>query len=299
MPHDPPILVVVNPVAGRTRNRTVLDALCRRISQAGWPVSVHETRGPGEAGAFARQSCRSGARALVVAGGDGTLSEVVGGLEGPGVPILVVPCGTENILAKYLGAKLDAQYLWKVLRTGREVDFDLPAINGRRFLILAGVGFDAEVVHRLQRCRQGHITHLDYFWPLWRTFWTHPFHPLSVEVDGRCIHQGPALAFVGNLPRYSIGLKILQQARPGDGLLDVCVMSCASPASLLRHAGNVLLHRHIGKRQVLYHRAKHVHLSADHPIPVQVDGDVAGCLPADIRITGARARFLVSTDWSD
>ena len=96
-----------------------MDALARRMTQAGLTVGIHTTRGPGEARAVARRSGEDNVAALVVCGGDGTISEVVSGLAGSDVPILLIPGGTENLLAKYFGIQLDAASLWQVFRQGR------------------------------------------------------------------------------------------------------------------------------------------------------------------------------------
>jgi YegS/Rv2252/BmrU family lipid kinase len=302
------IQVVVNPVAGSAGSRRVLDELCRRIRDAGWSVRIQATQGPGDARKVAAGCRREEVRALVVAGGDGTVSQVAAGIADGGVPILVVPGGTENIVAKYLRTRLDAEWLWNILRQGREVAFDLPAMNGRRFLILAGIGFDAEVAHRLARDRVRHITHLSYFWPTWRTYWNHRFARLSVEADGAPLYEGPGLVFVGSLPRYAGGLRILHHARPDDALLDVCILQCRRRSTLWRHALNIFLRRHIGGGSVVYRQARHVRVrpaesalndaAQTTAVPVQLDGDPAGSLPADFEMTPHQARFLVAADWS-
>ncbi len=222
------------------------------------------------------------------------MSEAVRGMEGDGVPILVVPQGTENILAKYLGIRAEADWLWRALVDGSESTLDVPVMNGRPFLLIGGIGFDAEVVRRVTLTRGGHITYLSYFWPLWRTFWGDSFPAISVEVDGQPVHEGPAMVFVGNVPRYAVGFRILEKAVPADGLLDVCVLPCRWQGGVLRHAANVLLRRHLGSRGVVYTQARRVRVWARQPVPVQLDGDVAGWLPAEFEMPGKRVRFLVA-----
>ena len=300
MPDGGYVHVVINPVSGRSGGWEVICDLCRRMEAVGWTVAISRTGRIGDARAAATRACSDGARALVVAGGDGTVSEAASGMVGNGVPILVVPRGTENILAKYYGSALDADLLWQTLREGREIAMDIPVTNGRRFMLLAGIGFDAEVVQRLTRERKGHISYLTYFWPLWRTFWSHAYPHLSVEADGVKVFEGAGLAFVGNVPRYAIGLRILDRASPVDGLLDVCVLHCRRQDQLLQHAVNILRRRHVGGRDVIYTQARRVRVQArEQRVPLQLDGDFAGWLPegAEFEITGVRARFLVRRDW--
>jgi len=275
----------------------VLEALIQRLRDSGRQVRVETTTGPGHAGRVAERCCREDVGCLIVSGGDGTISEAVSGMCGEGVPVLVVPSGTENVLAKYMGLRLDPDWLYQVLDHGREIRFDVPVCNGRRFLLMAGVGFDAEAVRLVSQRRRGHLSYLSYLGPLWQAFW-HYRHPhLTIEADGETIFEGPGLALVGSVPRYALGLRILRRAIPDDGLLDVCAMACDSRITLIRHALKALLGRHDGGDDVVYRQARRVRIVSDERVPVQIDGDVAGWLPADLEIAPQAARFMVSEEW--
>ncbi len=291
------IQAVVNPISGRSAGRAVLEALIRQLRDSGRQVSVETTTGPGDARRVAERCCREGVGCLVVAGGDGTISEVVNGMCGEGVPVLVVPTGTENVLAKYMGLKLDPDRLRQVLDDGHEVRLDVPICNGRRFLLMAGVGFDAEAVRLVSERRRGHLSYLSYLNPLWQAFW-HYRHPhLTIEADGETIFQGPGLAFVGSVPRYALGLHILRRAIPDDGLLDVCSLTCDRRLTLMRHTLKALLGQHDSSADVVYQQARRVRIVSDQRVPVQIDGDVAGYLPAELEIASQPARFLVPEAW--
>lgn len=291
------IRVIFNPVSGRSVARGVLGCILDRLRGEGLVVSLERTTGPGHARVLGRQCRDGGYRAVVVVGGDGTVNEVVDGMSGSTVPILVVPGGTENILAKYLGIVSDPDWLWNVLDAGRQLRFDVGVMNGRRFLLVSGIGFDAEVVRRLSIGRRGHISHLDYFWPIWRTFWGYRHPRLRVEADGESLGEGPSLVFVGNVPRYAAGLAILDRALPDDGLLDVCVFRCSGQLPLIRHAFDVLRRRQRDGLRVVYRQARHVRVESDGPVGIQLDGDWAGRLPAEYTIEEGAARFLVHRDW--
>lgn len=288
---------IVNPVSGRSGHRALVEDLRRRAESAGLTVAVRRTERAGHAEALAREACGNGTAVLVVVGGDGTVREIINGLSDAAPPILVVPGGTENILAKYLGLRRDVSMLWPVLRDRREVDLDVVLSGGRRFLLVTGIGFDAEVVRRLTLDRSGHITYLSYFWPIWRSFWSYRHPQVVVEADGKQVFEGPALVVVGSIPRYGMGLRLLARASPCDGLLDVCVFQCCHQLTLLRHAVNVLLRRHVGSRGVFYHQARRVRVSSDESVPVEIDGDLAGSLPLEFEIAATKARFLVARDW--
>ncbi len=283
--------MVVNPIAGRHGPRDTLSAVVRRIRELGLAVEVERTRQPGDAYDWAAGLDPS-TQAAVVVGGDGTVREVIDGLAGNPVPLALLPTGTENLIAKAYGFRFDAEALCRRIRSGTARRVDVGVLNGRHFLAVVGVGFDAEVVERLRAARTGHITHLSYFWPLWRTFWEHRFPPLRVVADGETIFDGPGLAFAANLPQYAIGLPICPNARGDDGLLDLCVFPCASQGRLLVHSVRTVLKRHLTRGGVIHHKCRSVRITSPRHVPVEADGDTGGELPADITVHPGHATVL-------
>ncbi len=288
---------IVNPLSGRSGSDGMVQRLVRLLLTEGFQVSIARTKGPEDATRLAGEGCSAGACLIVVVGGDGTANEVVGGLSRDRPPVLLVPFGTENLLARYLGLTRDPLRLLSVVRDRREVGLDVGKMNGRQFLLVGGIGFDAEVVRRLRERRRGHITHGDYFWPTWRAFWSYEQPQVHVEADGATIFDGQGLVFVGNIPRYALGLRILSRATPSDGLLDVCALECSWQGPLFRHALNVLARRHRGARGVVYRQARRICVESKARVDIELDGEWVGSLPAVFETDGQRVRFLVPHDW--
>ena len=288
----------MNPVSGRGATRRVVAEVCERLQQRGYAVRVDPTAGPGDAVRIVERCCDGGHRAVVVVGGDGTVNDAVGGLTGGGVPILIVPSGTENILAKCFGTKLNAAWLVDTLEGGRTTRLDVGLMNGRRFLMVAGAGFDAECVRRVTLARRGRITYADYFWPIWRAFWSYRHPHLTVEADGERIFDGRGLAIVGNVRRYAWDLRLAARAVADDGRLDVCVFACEGQGKLLWQAAKVAARRHVGSRGVTYRQARQIRIASKEPVGVEVDGDWAGMLPAEFSVAERKAEFCVSPYWA-
>lgn len=294
------VQVVVNPVSGRTSSEPIVAVLAQRMDAMGVAVRVHRTTGPGDGARVVAACCPEECRALVVIGGDGTVREAATSAR-PGVPIVIVPRGTENLVAKYFGMVADVDAAAGLLRDGVPVDIDIAearwAKASRKFLLVGGVGFDAEVVRLVHGGRRGHITHMSYVWPILKSFLTFR-HPLvKVETDDGALFEGRGMVFVGNIPRYAIGLRLVPKADPRDGLLDVCAFECASRFRLIRHALMTVLGRHVGSRGVHYSQTRRVRVSAAGNVEVEIDGDLAEPLPVEFSMTGERARFLVSPNW--
>jgi diacylglycerol kinase family enzyme len=181
----------------------------------------------------------------------------------------------------------------EILRYNRIVNADVGRINGRIFLSIIGVGFDGEVVRRISQIRTGHISHLSYFWPIWRTFWEHDFPRLRVIVDGEEVFNDLGLAFVGNISRYAVGLRICREARFDDGLLDLVVFGCREQSRLLLHAAWTLLRFHPLKGNVVYRQFRHLRFESPDPVPSQQDGDVGPDLPIDVEVMPGQLRLYV------
>jgi YegS/Rv2252/BmrU family lipid kinase len=262
----------------------------------GYEVHVQPTARAGHACQLAQEAVKNAATLVASVGGDGTVAEVANGLAYSNVPLLIVPAGTENIIATELGLSNDTAQLDILLSRGKAHPVDMGCVNGRYFLAILGAGFDAEVVHRVHRTRQGHISHLSYFWPIWRTFWEYRFPALRVVADGELICDGPALTFVGNIARYAVGLRILRDASFDDGLLDLCVYPCRRQLRLMLHSANTMLKIHPERRSVIYRQCRNIEISSSDPsVPVQVDGDPGGYLPAKIEVCpGALSLLLPS-----
>lgn len=293
-----PVHLIVNPRSGYGGRKYMLSYFRTELRRAGYGITEYVTRAPLDATDYAR-SIRDEAAAVAVWGGDGTVHEVAAGLAGSSAPMLICPAGTENLLAKELRMPSDPRRLVEVLRDEQIGEFDVGTVNDQSFLMIIGVGFDGEVVRRLSAGRTGHISHLSYFWPVWRTFWEHRFPRLRVVADDEEIFNDRGLVFVGNISRYAVGLRICRDAMFDDGLLDLVVFSCREHTALVLHAAWTLLRRHPLKGNVMYRRVRRVQIDSDTPEPSQVDGDIGPDTPLDISVAQRRIRLFMPsrTGW--
>ena len=289
------LIVVINPISGANRQTGRLGSLFARLQVEGFQVIRRITRGPGDARQWVPQAAPQ-ADALLVVGGDGTVSEAADGLSACTTPMLIWPTGTENLVAKSLGYRPDTAQTLATLRAYNVAPLDLGFANGRSFMVVAGVGFDAEVVQRLIRVRKGHITHLTYTDPLWRTFWEHRWPELEITAEsseGPLHWMGRGMAFVGNMARYALGLPVVRDAVPDDGLLDLCIMPCRGRLQLIGHSIRTIFGRHVEHPSVLYTRVTSVRVSSPDLVPIEIDGDFAGHLPLEASVRPAAIRVLI------
>jgi diacylglycerol kinase family enzyme len=291
------VRLIVNPVSGSHLRGDLVGALAASLEKRGFAAEITRTARSGDATRLAREAVEAAAHAVIVVGGDGTVRETVVGLLGSHVPMLVAPAGTENLVARHFGFIAEAESLAAAIRRMNCIRIDVGRANGRPFVVIAGFGFDAEVVQRLHDARQGHITHMDYTGPIWHTFWRHRFPRIRVTADGDVISDTRGFVLISNVERYALGLKPVPGAIETDGLLDVCAYACRHQADLIGHTWRVICGRGLESSDVAHRRARHLKIETVPDTPVELDGDVAEALMSlDGRAASTSTPATASTD---
>ena len=294
-PDDGYIAYIVNPKSGARSTKLTGRQFEEYLVKRGFQVRVSLTTSLENACELATEAAVDYDCAMVVVvGGDGTVREVAHGLEGSDKPLLIIPHGTENLLANELGFDEKLKTIINTFEAGFSRPLDLGSANGKCFTSIAGFGFDGQVVRRVSLQREGHIDYFDYFWPIWRTFWEYKFSPVRVELDGEEIFDGRGLVFVGNISRYAVGLQILHYADFGDGLLDVCIYKCASRVHLLKHSLMTVFKQHAFGSDVIYRQGKDISVSSETAdMATEIDGDPGPALPVQIKVIPRAVNCLV------
>jgi diacylglycerol kinase (ATP) len=297
-PEDGYIFYIINPKAGASGLKMTSRQFINYLLSKGFRVQILTTSCLRDGFEFSRSAAENRDCAMVVVvGGDGVIREVADGLKGSSKPLLIIPGGTENLLANELGFDEKFETIIKTFEDGFTRPLDLGSANGKSFTSVAGFGFDGEIVKRVSGQRSGHIDYLDYIWPIWRTFWDYKFEPMKIEVDGEVIYQGSGMVFVGNISRYAIGLEILHYADFGDGLLDVCIYKCSNRPHLIKHSVCTVLKKHSGRGDVIYRQGKQIQISSDYTgIATEIDGDPGPALPVEINVIPQAITLLVPQD---
>ena len=138
--------IIRNPNGSSVPPLTVLTEATNRLTGAGWEVSILETEGPGHAETLARNAVESGSTVVFACGGDGTANEVANGLAGSNAALALIRGGLTNALADEMDIPEDPADAVGLLALGKHRRIDVGLVNGRRFLLMAGVGLDAGVI---------------------------------------------------------------------------------------------------------------------------------------------------------
>ena len=277
--------LVVNPVAGGRALRSIYkveELLRKEVS-----LKTFVTRKRGDAESFAREL--SGRDAIIVAGGDGTINEVINGLllsdntEASKIPSLaIIPWGTANVLANELsipGGTEDAVHL---LLTGEPKKISLGRINGRFFSLMVGIGFDGETVlgvsSAIKRVTGKGAYILSGIMNLLR------YNPsiINIKTDRHTISGTTAI--IGNTHYYAGRFHVTSEASIIEPFLDLCLFTGRRRKDMLRYVFGVIRERHLKYKDVHYEKCSHLEISSAGTVYIQVDGDYFGTLPVKIDV---------------
>jgi diacylglycerol kinase family enzyme len=242
-------------------------------------------------------------RAVIVIGGDGTLRNVAERLLdafGPSAipPVVVVPLGTANLMAQHLGIRWRdasaAPAIVAAINQGKTVRIDASRANGQLFLLTVGAGMDGRIIHELDRIRSGPIDLTSYALPVALAMQKYVFEPITVTVDGRRIFgPAPGMAFIANAPEYGLGFPLLPEAKSDDGLLDVCVLACRDRGEMLSLLLSAAAGEHMNAEGARYEKGVRIGVTAERPVPVQVDGEAGGFTPLEVELLPVKVPFIV------
>ena len=296
--------IIANPRAGSLRMPLGLNQLYQvaaALTEAGLPVEVCMTERPGHARKLAREAVRMGMEMVVAAGGDGTINEILQELAGHSTALGVLPLGTVNVWARETGIPLSLPDAARVLLYGVRRRVDLGRAGNRYFLMMAGIGFDAEVTRRVEKSllkRMG-LKLLDYVTTVGVLGATHKAVRVRLKRDGKGRDISALMLIIGNTRLYGGALTFTRHAIADDGLLDVAVVGGGGIRYRLGILRNALLRRPRGGPQVRYERVRSIRIEAEEPLPVQVDGELMGTLPMSFSIAPLAATVIVPQDAHD
>lgn len=266
------VVVLHNPVAGAGRGEASARRVATALQARGHEVVAAPTRlsEPREW----LDPVLAGTDALVVVGGDGAMRLAAPSAVRCGVAVCHHPLGTENLFARAFPAGGTAESVVAAVEAGTTRRIDVGLANGRTFLIMASVGFDAEVVRDLAAHRRGGISHLSYAAPILRRLASYRGAPLTIRAGDRILVDAePGIAVVANLPEYGVRLDPAPGADPADGLLDVVFLPAGSVAALAATAIAARCRRLDRRKGVRRERAAEIVVERHAPTAWQVDGD--------------------------
>lgn len=290
------VLIVFNPVSG-SGNRRIVEAVQQALSNRGCDVSLYPTQSAGDATRYLA-AYEGQLDVVAVAGGDGTINEVVNGLrerDNQSYRLALIPTGTVNVLAAELGIGKTPEGIADIILQGREKPIYLGSVNDRRFVLMAGIGYDAWVVDNVDLALKKKVGKLAYVLSMLKQLRHFGKKTYQLTVDSERYQANSVVITNG---RYYAGSFVLsRQADLSKPTTQVLMISGNSP---LKFIGILLglplgiMEKMPGMKSVA---ARHVQIellnAGTEREPVQADGDSLAELPLNLQMEDSPVRLLV------
>ena len=293
------VKVILNPVAGRGRALKAKPQILKALLAYNAELHLEETKGDYHATEIARQAVRAGFDLIVVAGGDGTINQVVNGLGEERIPIGIIGCGTGNDFARALGMPADPVAAVHRVMTGETQLVDLCRVNQRYFVSSVGIGFDGEVAFHANRGFRWVRGKTAYLCSIFKTLFSYRAQRIKLTVDGLVMEFNSLLVAVTNSPTYGGGYKINPEALINDGLFDVCAVQYMSRPEIIACLPLLLPGWHRSLKKVRMAKGRSITVESAEPFYYQLDGEVLTdkslrftMLPRALAVKGARVEPL-------
>ncbi|MFI7699669.1 diacylglycerol/lipid kinase family protein [Nonomuraea sp. NPDC049480] len=219
-----------------------------------------------------REALDQGAELVFVWGGDGMVQRCADVMAGSGVPMAVLPAGTGNLFAANLGIPADLDQAVRIGFRGRREKLDLGLLNGEHFAVMAGAGFEAEMIADVGGRAKKRFGKLSYVKAAVRQIGG-PLVPMKVKIDGTTWFDGRASCLLlGNVSTIAGGVEAFDDARPDDGWLEVGVSTAKGPLQWARVIGRMASGRTDDSPFVRITRAKKVSARFGVPLAYELDG---------------------------
>ena len=279
------ILFIINPIAGTKSKLKVQQTIEQKTTSRGISFKIFPSVASGDYGFLRPIIKEEKFTDLVIAGGDGTIRQVVDNLSDLNLPFGIIPCGSGNGLAFTAQIPKNTEQALEIIFTGRAVPIDGFDVNGQFACMLCGLGFDAKIAHEFARQhKRGYST---YITQVVKNFFTAKTYPFQIKIDKRKFESEAYFICVANSNQFGNNFTIAPQASLVDGLLDVVIMTRQNKLSVLLETflqvsgrnkmitGNILeLEAALQKQAgVIYFQTERLQIANPSNAPLHMDGD--------------------------
>jgi diacylglycerol kinase (ATP) len=264
------IVFIVNPVSGTGKDENI-DGVITSVTDTKYHVIIEKTEYRGHAKKLAKKYSRQGIKKIVAVGGDGTVNEVASALVNTETALGIIPSGSGNGLARYLGIPVSLHAALEIINDPLLKEIDAGKMNKKYFFCTCGTGFDARVGAIFDK--KGQRGFFNYIKTAIREFSTYRPKKYTLKIDGKKYKERAFLITFANAGQYGNNAYISPGARIDDGLLDICIMR-PFPKYEAFWLGVRLFSRTIDKSEFIeVVKGKKVLIKRKKKIPVHLDGE--------------------------
>ena len=277
-------VLIYNPVSGDAKFKFRLDAVVEFMQQAGGIVLPFRTRYKGDIRPFLREIKAFATDGLIVAGGDGTVHEVINAMltEEVDVPLGIIPSGTCNDFASNLGFGKNLSRCLNAVCGGQWRMVDVGKINGEYFLNVASAGLLTSVAHSVDTSLKNTLGRMAYY--LKGLGELPNFQSLHVKItaDGQIIKDDILLFLVMNSGMVGSFPTLAPEAKIDDGKLDLLIVNKCSISELMGLLISIFAGRHTSSSHIRHLQASEIYIECDQDVESDLDGELGPKLPLAI-----------------
>jgi diacylglycerol kinase (ATP) len=219
-----------------------------------------------------KSALAEGVDLIFVWGGDGMVQRCIDVVAGTDARLAIIPAGTANLLATNLGIPKDIEAAVEIGLAGNLRSIDVGRMNGERFAVMAGAGFDARMIADADGALKDRVGRLAYIWTGAKNIRQKPFRA-KITVDGSRWYDGDASCILlGNVGKLFGGVEAFEDAHPDDGLLELGVVT----AEGVREWAGTMVRAVVGTASKSPHaqttKVRSVRIKMDRKVPYEIDG---------------------------
>ncbi|QUG42945.1 diacylglycerol kinase [Psychrobacillus sp. INOP01] len=274
--------IIYNPTSGRELFKKNLPEVLESLEIAGYETSCHATTAEGDAIEAAKKAVENGFDIIIASGGDGTLNEVVAGVsEFENRPkIGLIPMGTTNDFARAVHIPRDIKKAVEIIVKGDTIPVDVGLVNDRYFINIAGGGRITELTYEVPSKLKTMLGQLAYYLKGIEMLPSINATKVRIEYDGE-IFEDEAMMFLVGLTNSVGGFeKLAPNSSINDGLFSLLILKKLNIAEFIRVASLALRGEHLTDPHVIYKKAKHIKVTSDDKVLLNLDGEYGGTIPA-------------------
>lgn len=294
------VFVILNPVAGLTNADTARDLITRFCQEQGWECELHETKKDEDLRQLVREQIKQGADLVIVSGGDGTVSAVVSGIANSKTPMVILPAGTGNALARDLGLPLNLEGALDLMRgdyTVRVMDVMEVKVGARTdyFALNVSAGISAKTMKDTKRKEKRRFGMFAYLYRAFGTIKDSRMHRFNVKIDGQNHVIAASEVMIANTKLLGMEPKLGDiEIDPNDGRLDVFIVRAQGFRDYLSVLLDFVLRKKRNEIEKLRYLEMHksAEIRCQAPVAVQADGEVIGNTPVEVRLVPSALHIL-------
>lgn len=290
-------MLIYNPTAGQLWSQFQPERVKEYLEKHDWKVDIQATQQVGGGTDLALQAVNEAYDIALVAGGDGTINEAIQGLVGSPVKLGILPVGTANVLARELKIPLNYQQALEYLPIARTIKMDVGKVNHHYFVLMAGIGFDAQVVTEVNSKIKNIAGAAAFYLSSVKTIMNHK--PTRVKMtlidekgNKKTLSRSIMQIFISNAETYGTNFIIAEQARFDDGLLEVHVVNSKRLRDSIYSLALFAIKKHKEWVELEHYRITKMTIKSKTPCAIQVDGDPITYTPATISVVAGALNVL-------